>query len=293
MNKTLQRLNDHANTVEAALHGYLDVKKDVAQPLYDSVKYSLYAGGKRLRPALVIEFCRLFGGSDAKAIPFACAIECLHTYSLIHDDLPCMDDDDLRRGKATNHRLYGESTALLAGDGLLTFAFELLSHKSCASAEDTLAAIRVLSHYAGICGMVGGQQLDLNGERTPPDLDGVRLTHKLKTGALMQAACLLGCCAAGVAKDSEKWKAAEQFGEHLGLAFQIQDDVLDATGTVEILGKQINQDEKKVTFLNFMTAEEGRAYAAKETQIACQAIEVFPNHSYLVDLANHLTRRMH
>ncbi len=293
MNKISQRLNEHANTVEAALHGYLDVKKEVAQPLFDSMRYSLYAGGKRLRPALVIEFCRLFGGSDAQAIPFACAIECLHTYSLIHDDLPCMDDDDLRRGKATNHRLYGESTALLAGDGLLTFAFELLSHKSCASAEDTLSAIRVLSYYAGMSGMVGGQQYDLNGEKTPPDLDGVCLTHKLKTGALMQAACLMGCCAAGVSKDSKKWEAAKQFGEHLGLAFQIQDDVLDSTGTVEILGKEINQDEKKVTFLNFMTAQEARDYAVQETQIACQAIAEFPHSEHLIGLANYLTRRMH
>jgi geranylgeranyl diphosphate synthase type II len=291
VNKILQRLNDHVNTVDAALHGYIDVKKDVPQPLFDSVRYSLFAGGKRIRPALTIEFCRLFGGSDAHAIPFACAVECLHTYSLIHDDLPCMDNDDLRRGQVTNHRLYGESTALLAGDGLLTFAFELLSTKSCAPAQDTLRAIQVLSYYAGINGMVGGQQLDLNGEKEAPDFDGVRRTHRLKTGALMKAACLMGCCAAGVSNDRNKWQAASEYADHLGMAFQILDDILDCTGTVEILGKEINQDTKKVTFMNFMTAEEGRAYAAMETATACRALDFYPNNEFLVGLANHLIRR--
>ncbi len=291
MNKILQRLNEHANTVDAALHGYLDVKKDIPQPLFDSVRYSLFAGGKRIRPALVMEFSRLFGGTDARAIPFACAIECLHTYSLIHDDLPCMDNDDLRRGQVTNHRLYGESTALLAGDGLLTFAFELLSHKSCATAEDTLAAIRVLSYYAGINGMVGGQQLDLNGEKEAPSFDGVKRTHRLKTGALMQAACLMGVCAAGVQNDRNKWFAAAEYGEHLGLAFQILDDVLDCTGTVEILGKEINQDTKKVTYMNFLTPEEARAEAAGETATAIRALDFYPNNEFLVGLANHLIKR--
>ena len=154
----------------------------------------------------------MFGGEDAHAIPLACAVECVHTYSLIHDDLPCMDNDDMRRGKPTNHRVYGEETALLAGDGLLTFAFELIATRSTTTRANTLSAITVLAQCAGFCGMVAGQQLDLNATRKKPDLETVYQTHCLKTAQLIRAACLLGCCAANV-YDETRMKA--RFGNYL------------------------------------------------------------------------------
>ncbi len=288
------RLNEHVNTVEAALHGYLDVKEATPSPLYDAMKYSLYAGGKRIRPALTMEFCRLFGGRDSAAIPFACAVECIHTYSLIHDDLPCMDNDDLRRGKPTNHRVYGEATALLAGDGLLTFAFELLSKKSCATPEGTLAAVGILAECAGMLGMVGGQQLDLNGEHTSPaSLDAVLLTHRWKTAALLRAACLLGCCAADVQYHSEKMKAAAAYAEHLGMAFQIMDDVLDGVMPKGSEGSLFPPEHDNMSVLKFMTAEEAKALAQAETEAACQAIAAYPENEFLIGLALKLAKRTH
>lgn len=293
MNKILQQLHEDVNTVEASLHGYLDVKKEVPQPLFDSVKYSLYAGGKRIRPALVLAFCRLFGGEESAAIPFACAIEAIHTYSLIHDDLPCMDDDDIRRGKATNHRMFGEATALLAGDGLLTFAFELMTKPGLASADQTLIAIRTLSECAGIEGMVGGQQLDLNGEKQTPDEETVYRTHRMKTGALIRAACLLGCCAAGKAHDRQKWEAAQAYGAHLGMAFQIMDDVLDANEPQEVLGTVLPAENDPTSVIHFMTKEEAKAKAAQETAAAIEAIAAYPDSEYLIGLANRLAKRTH
>ncbi len=291
MNKISQRLNEHANTVEAALHGYLDVRTSVVSPLYEAVKYSTYAGGKRIRPALVMEFCRMFGGSDAMAIPFACAVECVHTYSLIHDDLPCMDDDDLRRGKPSNHKVYGEATALLAGDALLTFAFELLAEKSIAPKSDTLAAIAILAKCAGMAGMIGGQQLDLNGERNLHDLETIKQMDRMKTGALLKASCQLGCCAAGYSSDRAKLDAAAEYAEHLGVAFQAIDDVLDVEGNEKTMGKQTHLDTGKTTFLRYMTPGEARTFAAAETRTACRAIEFYPGSEFLTELAKELLNR--
>ncbi len=288
------RLSDHVNTVEAALHGYLDVKENTPSPLYDAMKYSLYAGGKRIRPALVMEFCRLFGGRDGAAIPFACAVECVHTYSLIHDDLPCMDNDDVRRGKPTNHRVYGEATALLAGDGLLTFAFDLIARKTCASKDGTIAAVGILADCAGMVGMVGGQQLDLNGERTPPaSLEEVLQTHRWKTAALLRAACQLGCCAADVQNHTAKMEAAAAYAEHLGMAFQIMDDVLDGVAPKGSEGSLFPPEHDNMSVLKFMTAEEAKALAQAETDAACKAIEAYPNNEFLIGLACKLAKRTH
>ncbi len=293
MNEILQRLSEHANTIEAALHGYIETQKEkIPQPLLDSVRYSLYKGGKRIRPALTMEFCRLFGGSDAQAIPLACAVECVHTYSLIHDDLPCMDDDDERRSKPTNHRVFGEDTALLAGDGLLTFAFELIADRSTAAKEQTIAAIRILAQAAGMVGMVGGQQLDLNGVKQKPNLEEVFCVHRKKTAALLRAACLLGVCAAGYANDNAKCKAATDYAEHLGMAFQIVDDLLDYKEPINLLGEPMDINEP-VSVMHFLDKEQAKELAQQHTQAAIAALDGIPNHDILVGLANHLAKRRH
>ncbi|MBR6634942.1 MAG: polyprenyl synthetase family protein, partial [Clostridia bacterium] len=188
--------------------------------------YSLKNGGKRVRPMLVLEFCRVCGGDVQAALPFACAVEMIHTYSLIHDDLPCMDDDDFRRGMPSCHKQYGEATALLAGDGLLTLAFSVLS-KAALSAERKIEAVKVLADCAGHLGMIGGQTMDLAHEGQKITLDQLRKTDALKTGRLIRCACALGCIAAGA--DEEMHKAAEKYADSIGLAFQIVDDLLDIT----------------------------------------------------------------
>ena len=294
MSRISRDLNKVANLVEASLHGYLDIRRTwVPERLSSSMQYSAYAGGKRIRPFLTVAFCQLFGGRDTDAIPFACALECVHTYSLIHDDLPCMDDDDIRRGKPTNHKIYGESTALLAGDALLTYAFQLMTEKSAVPARETLAAVQYLAYCAGMEGMVGGQQLDLEGETVQHDFETLERMHRQKTGALMQAAAYLGCCAAGVSGDAEKCRAAITYAENIGLAFQVVDDILDQTGDMTILGKPIGSDilHQKTTFLTFMSPAEARAYAEKCTQKACDAIAEYEGSERLTELANYLLNR--
>ena len=294
MSRISRDLNKVAALVEASLHGYLDIRRMWApKRLTESMQYSAYAGGKRIRPYLTVAFCQLFGGKETDAMPFACAVECVHTYSLIHDDLPCMDDDDIRRGKPTNHKMYGESTALLAGDALLTYAFQLMTEKSAVSPRETLAAVQYLAYCAGMEGMVGGQQLDLEGEHTQHDFETLERMHRQKTGALIQAAAYLGCCAAGVSSDTEKCRAAITYAENIGLAFQVVDDILDQTGDTTILGKPVGSDilRQKTTFLTFMSPKEARAYAESCTQKAIDAISGYPGSERLIELAEHLLNR--
>jgi geranylgeranyl diphosphate synthase type II len=257
----------------------------------DSVNYSLLNGGKRIRPFILISFCEMFGGKREKAIAFASALEMIHTYSLIHDDLPCMDDDDQRRGKPSNHKVYGEANALLAGDALLTEAFSV-ALKADLPAETLVLAIKTLSSAAGYEGMIGGQVMDMSPELLQKDVEKLKKMYSLKTGKLISAAAILGCLAANV-RDEATLKSAERYAQKIGLAFQIVDDLLDKFGTEEDLGKPIGSDDKndKTTFLLFASPEEARAYAKKLTEEAVSEIERYSGNEKLVSLAYLLLER--
>ena len=258
------------------------------QKLFDAMRYSLLAGGKRLRPLLVLEFCRLCGGDVNKAMPFAAAVEMIHTYSLIHDDLPCMDDDDLRRGNPTNHKVYGEAVAVLAGDALLTAAFSYIA-KADFSALCRIQAVDVLANCAGELGMVGGQILDIESESRQCTAQEVMDIQSRKTGALIRAACQLGVIAADGTQ--EQMAAAEQFAEHLGLAFQIRDDMLDVIGSAQELGKAVGTDSVKNTFVQLYGIEKCDHMVTEHTQTAINALKVFSDSVYLKWLAESLTQR--
>ncbi len=258
------------------------------QKLFSSMRYSLLAGGKRLRPLLVLEFCRLCGGDIQKAMPFAAAVEMVHTYSLIHDDLPCMDDDDFRRGNPTNHKVYGEAIAILAGDGLLTAAFSYLA-KADIPAEWKIKAVAVLSECAGELGMVGGQILDIESENRQCTVREVLDIQSRKTGALIRSACLLGILAAQGTK--EQIDAAVTFADNLGLAFQIRDDILDVIGNAEELGKSVGTDGVKNTFVQLFGIEKCNALVEDHTRKAIEALSIFEDSDYLSWLAQSLTKR--
>jgi len=285
-------LHRDARVTEEALKQYYTEDDDL-RILLDAERYSLFAGGKRIRPALTLEFCRMFGGEEAAALPFACAVEMIHTYSLIHDDLPCMDDDDLRRGKPTNHKVFGESTALLAGDALLTGAFEAAASNTAAGAETSAMAVAYLANSAGRYGMVGGQIMDLEGEKKELTLDELIKLHSLKTGALIGAAAVLGAMAAGVSLSDRCMKDVVTYAENIGLAFQIVDDILDRTGNAEELGKNVGVDaeRQKNTFLTFFSVEEAQFYADRLTNEAITAIRKYPNSEPLVAIAEWLAKR--
>ncbi len=290
-------LKARAGEIEKALAGYLSETDEDFGIIYDAMRYSLMAGGKRLRPFLAVEFAILSArenGTDEKealdnVLPYACAIEMIHTYSLIHDDLPCMDNDDLRRGKPTNHIKFGYANALLAGDGLLTKAFETAS--SGKDGKMNSEAVSLLAKCAGAAGMIGGQVLDLIGEEKSLDLPTLEKLQTLKTGELIRCACLLGCIAGGA---SDKLKqAATVYAMGVGRAFQVIDDILDVTADEATLGKPIGSDAAsgKTTFLTFMTVEEAKAYAVELTNKACDAIKTFEGSDVLCELAEYLTVR--
>ena len=239
----------------------------------DSVRYSLTAGGKRIRPFLVFCFCNLCGGKEEDAVPLACAIEMVHTYSLIHDDLPCMDNDDYRRGKPINHKVFGEATAVLAGDALLTEAFSVIVN-STLSDNSKVCAVRVLSEKAGLLGMIGGQEIDLSSEGKQISLETLYTLQRKKTGMLIEAACLLGCNSANV-DDKNILRHASDFAHSFGLAFQITDDILDITGTTEELGKNVGSDEKenKCTFVSHLGLDGAKAEAKKHADRAIEILE--------------------
>ncbi len=257
----------------------------------DAMRYSLQNGGKRIRPVLVLEFARLCGGDVKKALPFAAAIEMIHTYSLIHDDLPCMDNDDMRRGKPSCHKKYGEEYALLAGDGLLTLAFEMLT-KSDFSDGQKVKAVTALSTHSGYQGMIGGQTVDLMSEGKKVSLERLRTMDNLKTGKLINCAALLGCICADA--DSEKTDAAIKYTNALGLAFQIVDDILDVTSTAEKLGKPIGSDSEKdkSTYVSILGIEKSKQYAEELTNEALNSLECFGDDAiFLRNLALNLLER--
>ena len=256
------------------------------KPLFEAMDYSLLAGGKRLRPVFAFDFCRMCGTDWKKAAPFAAAIEMIHTYSLIHDDLPSMDNDDYRRGRPTNHKVYGEALAILAGDALLTDAFLVASR---ADVPDMGRAIRLLSECAGSLGMVGGQVLDIMSEQRQLTEQEVLDIQSRKTGALIHAACGLGALAGGATE--EQFDAACRFAEALGLAFQIRDDMLDVIGTQEEMGKGVGTDETKNTFVKLYGLEKCEELVQKYTRDAINALDVFEDSQYMKDLAMSLTDR--
>lgn len=277
------------------LYMYLDSYLDEYKVIFDSMRYSVENGGKRVRPLLTLLFCDACGGDVEKALPLADAVEYIHTYSLIHDDLPCMDNDDFRRGKPSNHKVYGEAFALLAGDGLLTAAFERITDcqkSGLYSAEVAVNAIFTLSHLAGSRGMIGGQVIDLlNENRNDVEFDNLKLMDNLKTGALIEAACVMGCIAAEA--DEEKIKAASEFAQKIGLAFQIKDDILDVTSTLEKLGKMAGSDAQngKSTYVTLLGVEECQKLVDKLTDEAMSALDKFENNDALKEYAKYLADR--
>lgn len=276
--------------VDAWLDEILPPEEGPAARLAQAMRYSVFAGGKRLRPALAMATCRAVGADDEPVLPFAGALELIHTYSLIHDDLPAMDDDDLRRGRPTSHKVFGEAMAILAGDALHTLAFEsLLAHLEPADLGRRIAA--ELAHAAGPRGMVGGQVEDLEVSGQIPDEETLHRIQGRKTGALLCAACRGGAIIGGAAP--EVVEAVGRYGRHVGFAFQMVDDVLDVTGTVETLGKTPGKDteEGRMTWVAFEGVEGAMARAEGEIQRALEAVADLPGMDLIAALALFVTRR--
>ncbi len=273
-----------AARVEAALERLLPPEADGPDPLHRAMRYSVFAGGKRFRPILCLASRAALGGAGDGALAPACALELIHTYSLVHDDLPALDDDDLRRGRPTSHVKFGEATAILVGDALLTLAFEVL-------AEAGAEAVRLVARAAGTRGMIGGQQRDLAAEGRPIALDDLERMHREKTGALIRASCELGGLLAGGAPEARM--ALGEYGARVGLAFQIADDLLDVEGTVERVGKPVGRDSsrRKTTFATLLGADASRARARALAGEARGIAERLPRGDVLAALAGYAVER--
>ena len=284
------RMTDYKTHVESFLKDFYAQLHDLPQnKLFEAMEYSLLAGGKRLRPILAMEFCRLCGNDPQQAAPFAAAVEMIHTYSLIHDDLPSMDNDDFRRGRLTNHKVYGEAMAILAGDALLTDAFMVASTAQLANPADMAFAIGTLAECAGSMGMVGGQVLDIGSEERELTEQEVIDIQTRKTGALINAACVLGAIAGGGTE--EQIDAAAKFAAGLGMAFQIRDDMLDIIGTQEEMGKGVGTDAVKNTFVRLYGLERCEELVQTYTKYAIDALSVFEDTDFIITLAKSLTDR--
>lgn len=289
-------LNEYAEIINAYLEKALPQCDFGEAVVHEAMNYSLSIGGKRIRPVLVLEFCRVCGGNIEDALCLASALEMVHTYSLIHDDLPCMDNDDMRRGMPSCHIKYGYEYALLAGDGLLTRAFGVIADSEFAKKNPALAikAVATLSSLAGANGMIGGQVIDLKNENRKAGLETISKMDELKTGALIKCAALFGCIAAGA--DEEKIKAATEYATKIGQAFQIVDDILDVTGDEKNLGKPIGSDKEsgKSTYYTLLGLEKAQEYADRLTDEATRALEIFGKESeFLKELAFMLAKRKH
>ena len=269
-------IEDTIRKVETRLSELLPAETTAPATLHSAMRYSIFAGGKRIRPLLCLEAAKACGGSEQAALDAACALETLHTYTLIHDDLPCMDDDDLRRGKPTNHKVYGEGVAVLAGDALLTETFAILARVPENAAYGVRDYVAEMASQTGSLRLIGGQVLDLEGEGRPLTLEEIRAIHLGKTAALIMAAVRLGGMSAGCS--AEQLAALTEYGRNLGLAFQIIDDILDVTSTPEVLGKSIGKDarEEKATYSARVGIENARAEARELTTAAREALSIFP-----------------
>ena len=289
----MQNFLDQNKAYVAHIGDYLEQKcfqypNEPQQELFKAMRYSLLAGGKRLRPVFVFDFCRMCGDKWQDAAPFAAAVEMVHTYSLIHDDLPCMDNDDYRRGRLTNHKVYGEATAVLAGDALLTAAFSFLA-RAPYSAEIRIRAVEILSECAGELGMVGGQMLDMHSESRQCTEQEVLDIQSRKTGALIRAACLLGVLAGNGSE--QQLKAAKGFADHLGLAFQIRDDMLDVIGNAEELGKAVGVDTAKNTFVQLYGLDACDRMVNEHTEKAIAYLAEFTDSQFMAQMAQKLVGR--
>lgn len=283
--------HDYKEKIDQALDAYFHAEEFPFRGLADSMRYSLLAGGKRIRPMLVLEFCRICGGDMDAALPVACAVEMLHTYSLIHDDLPCMDNDDLRRGKPTNHMVYGECTATLAGDALQAEAFRTILSTDL-PADVRAECARLLAEAAGENGICGGQQLDMEGEGKVLTKEELMDINDRKTSAMIHAACLMGVTCGG--GNTQQRAAAAQYARALGLAFQIRDDMLDVISTEAELGKPIGSDarEGKNTFMALYGLERCSAYVHELSEEAAAAVSgAFTDSAFLQQLARSLADR--
>ncbi len=287
------KIKEYCAIIEAELSKILGRKNCLQQAIFDAMDYSISAGGKRIRPIILLEFCKICGGNIKAALPFACALEMIHTYSLIHDDLPCMDNDDIRRGKPSCHKAFGEANALLAGDALLNMAFEtmLLSTDSKTDPALKLKAAHFIATCSGADGMIGGQVIDLENEGQDISEEILLRLYKDKTAALLRAAAVSGTILAGA--DEKKIAAADSFALNLGLAFQIVDDVLDYTGDEATLGKPIGSDQKnnKKTYVSFHGIEGSIKKAKELTEKALESLESFENTKFLKELSLYLCDR--
>ena len=299
MNNTFYtpQLQAHFARFETVLPTYMPATGGLQTTVAQAMAYACEAGGKRIRPVLTLEFCRLCGGDPEAALPFAAAIEMIHSYSLVHDDLPCMDNSLLRRGRPSTHAVYGETMALLAGDGLLNLAFETMlraENRRGLSADAVLGAASALADAAGIEGMVGGQVIDLESEGRAIGLPVLEALQRGKTAALLIAACVMGARLAGATPAQEA--VARAYGENVGLSFQMVDDILDVTATAEALGKPIGSDaeNEKVTYVSLLGLEETRRLAQERTATALEALTLFGSEGdSLAQLAQALLTRDH
>lgn len=282
-------MQKYIDLAECALQKYMQVEENPQKKIYEAEEYSLMAGGKRLRPVIMMMTAKMCGMEPEKVLPFAAAIEMIHTYSLIHDDLPAMDNDDLRRGKPTNHKVFGEAMAILAGDALLTKAFETAASCEDIDSKLVIRAISVLSGSAGDNGMIGGQVVDIESRNEDEEL--LKYLHSLKTGALIKASGVIGAILADA--NDEEIAAVESFCGNLGLAFQIQDDILDVVGTEAELGKPIGSDaeNEKSTYVTLFGVEKAEKMAEEYTNKAIESLSIFEDSSELCDLAKKLMGR--
>ena len=290
--------NDYKRMVEQNLLNYLPEIDQKSITVYEAMKYSLMAGGKRLRPVLLLASCEFAGEECETAIPYACGIEFIHTYSLIHDDLPCMDDDDLRRGMPTNHKVYGEAMATLAGDGLLSCAFEAMNRDKLMFFDDfdmmkrRISASYEIANAAGCRGMIAGQVADIEAEDKNCSVELLDYIHNTKTAALITGAVRAGARLGGA--DEETLEDLTQYAENLGLAFQVADDILDVTGDVERMGKKPGSDEesKKATYPSLYGLERSKERLAELTEQAKAALaKYYDNAEFFVKLADELAER--
>lgn len=292
--KHKQRLEELAAAVERRILAYVQVTPETQRQanVVEAMRYSLEAGGKRIRPVLVLEFCRLCGGTQEQAMAAACAIEMIHTFSLIHDDLPEMDNDDYRRGKLSCHKMFGHAVALQAGDALLSAAFGILIDDPVLEPAVKIQLLHILAESTGAAGMIGGQIMDMAFEtRSDVTLEEQEAMCAAKTGALIRGACRLGCTAGGAT--AEQISLADQYGAKLGLAFQIVDDILDVTSTSEVLGKPVGSDaqEGKTTFVTLLGLEQAQQRATVLTEEAKGILTQFPDHAFLLELTEELLMR--
>ena len=281
--------------VEESLASFISGAENSPQKIiFDSMKYSLEAGGKRIRPVLLLETIKMMGGNCSAGIPFACAEEYIHTYSLIHDDLPAMDDDDLRRGKPTNHKVFGEAVAILAGDGLLNSAFEIMSGEILKNnCVGSVKAMNVIASCAGVNGMIAGQIVDIESEGRSISYEELRYLHSKKTGALIKASVMAGAYIAGA--NEEELKAVERYSENIGLAFQITDDILDVTGNTSELGKNTGSDiqNDKSTYVSLFGIEKARLLAQDCLKDAVESLGNFDSQRrlFMEELARFVVMR--